>query len=471
LGFYVDEHIAGILLKKDSRIKYAFFHVSYIRLMHFVPQIIFLICLGIASFIFYKNVSVIRRNILSGRDIDRSDRKKDRFKVMARVAFGQSKMKARPIPAILHFIVYAGFILINIEVLEIIIDGLFGTHRVLSFLGPLYNFAIAFFEILAILVLVSCILFLTRRFISKIARFHSPEMKGWPTKDATFILVIEIVLMFALLVMNGADHVLQESNVAHYTSAGIFPISIHLYPWFSGFEVNTLIAIERVAWWLHILGILAFLNYLPFSKHFHIILAFPNTYYSKLEPVGSLPNMESVTNEVKMMMGLAAENADQAPPESFGVKDVTNLTWKNLMDAYTCTECGRCTSVCPANLTGKVLSPRKIMMDTRDRLVEYGKERDGKTEKQEEKNLHSYISKEELWACTSCNACVDACPVNIDPLDIIVQMRQFLVMEESSAPQELNMMFTNMENNGAPWQFPPSDRDKWRNEIDQENKS
>lgn len=435
--------------------------------MQFVPQIIFLICLAVAAYIFAKNVGTIRENILSGRNLDRSDRKKERLNTMLRVAFGQSKMGVRPIPAVLHFIVYAGFILINIEVAEIIIDGLFGTHRVLHFLGPVYDVAIAFFEILAILVLIACVIFLTRRFISKIARFHSPEMKGWPTKDATFILLIEICLMFALLVMNGADHVLQNRDVAHYTEAGLYPISIYLFPWMDAMTTSSLVMIERIAWWVHILGILAFLNYLPFSKHFHIILAFPNTYYSNLEPKGALPNMESVTTEVQMMMGIATENPDQAPPESFGAKDVTNLTWKNLMDSYTCTECGRCTSVCPANLTGKVLSPRKVVMSVRDRLEDFGNERDGKKEKEEGKNLHSFISKEELWACTSCNACTDACPINIDPLDIIVQMRQYLVMEESSAPQELNMMFTNMENNGAPWQFPPSDRDAWKNNLNE----
>lgn len=434
--------------------------------MQLLSQIIFALILGAGIYLFAKNVGTIRKNILSGRDQDRTDRKADRWKTMLRVAFGQSKMAVRPIPAILHFIVYAGFILINIEVLEIIIDGLFGTHRILDVLGPVYDLAIGFFEILAIMVLVACVLFLTRRFISRIARFHSREMKGWPTRDATNILVVEIVLMMALLIMNAADYTLQQHGAEHYSKSGAFPVSSMLYPLFDTFSVNTLIAIERTAWWFHIIGILAFLNYLPFSKHFHIILAFPNTYYSKLEPAGKLPNMESVTNEVKMMMGIPVEGAQDAPPpESFGAKDVTDLSWKNLMDSYTCTECGRCTSECPASQTGKLLSPRKVMMDTRDRLEEFGKVRDGKLEADESKNLHSFISPEELWACTSCNACTEACPVNIDPLDIIMQMRQYLVMEQSSAPQELNMMFTNMENNGAPWQFPPSDRDQWKNEL------
>lgn len=440
--------------------------LSIFALMQIVPQVIFAIILGVGVYIFSKNVGTIRKNILSGRDEDRSDRKADRWKTMLRVAFGQSKMAVRPIPAMLHFIVYAGFILINIEVLEIIIDGLFGTHRVLDVLGPVYDAAIGFFEVLAVLVLISCVLFLTRRFIARISRFHAPEMKGWPTKDATNILVIEIVLMLALLVMNAADYALQQHGADHYTASGAFPVSSMLFPIFDGMADGTLMIIERTAWWFHIVGILAFLNYLPFSKHFHIILAFPNTYYSKLKPAGEIPNMESVTNEVKMMMGMPVEGAEDAPPpESFGAKDVNDLSWTNLMNAYSCTECGRCTSVCPANQTGKLLSPRKVMMDTRDRLEEFGKIRDGKLENDESKNVHSYISAEELWACTSCNACTDACPVNIDPLDIIMQMRQYLVMEQSNAPQELNMMFTNMENNGAPWQFPPSDRDQWKNDL------
>lgn len=405
------------------------------------------------------------KNIHSGRPLNRNDRNKERWRTMLRVAFGQSKMTVRPIAGILHLIVYVGFVLINIEVLEIVIDGLAGTHRILSFLGPVYDAAIAFFEVLALLVLVACVVFLCRRFAVRIPRFHSPEMRGWPMKDATFILLAEIVLMAALLLMNAADQQLQYLQAEHYKQAGNFPISGFLVPLLSGMSLESLVWVERIAWWFHIIGILVFLNYLPYSKHFHIIMAFPNTYYSKLDAQGSLPNMESVQNEVAMMLGLPAVNSELPPPESFGAKDVTDLTWKNLMDAYTCTECGRCTSVCPANLTGKQLSPRKIVMNTRDRLEEFGKERDEKIPKTEERNLHSYISAEELWACTSCNACADACPVNIDPLDIIIQMRQYLVMEKSEAPHELNLMFNNVENNGAPWQFPPSDRDNWKNDL------
>lgn len=428
--------------------------------MQIVAQIVFALVLGAAIYLFAKSVGKIRRNINLGKPLDRSDNPSKRLNVMLRVAFGQSKMVVRPIPGILHFIVYAGFILINIEILEIIIDGLAGTHRIfMAPLGSLYTFAIGFFEILGVLVLVACVFFLARRFITKVPRLNMKEMQGWPKKDATNILIVEIVLMFALLVMNATD--------GHFQQATNMPISSWLYPLFSSMDEGTLHIVERIAWWAHIVGVLAFLNYLPFSKHFHIILAFPNTYYSDLNPKGKLSNMESVTTEVKLMMDpSAAPPENYEPPTSFGVKDVTDLTWKNLMDSYSCTECGRCTSVCPANITGKLLSPRKIMMDTRDRLEEVGKniDKNGKFE-DDGKNLHSYISSEELWACTTCNACAEACPVNIDPVDIIYSMRQFLVMEQSQAPAELNGMFTNLENNGAPWQFSPTDRANWTEEV------
>ncbi len=428
--------------------------------MQVVSQIIFALALAAATYLFARNVGKIRRNINLGKPLDRTDNPSLRLKTMLRVAFGQSKMVVRPIPGILHFIVYIGFVLINIEVLEIIIDGLAGTHRIfMSPLGSLYTAAVGFFEILGVMVLLACVFFLTRRYISKVPRLNMKEVQGWPVKDATNILVIEIVLMLALLVMNATDlHFQQETSM---------PISSLLAPLFSGMSESTVHIIERVAWWGHILGILAFLNYLPFSKHFHIILAFPNTYYSDLNPKGKFTNMESVTTEVKLMMDPTALPPDNyEPPTSFGVKDVTDLTWKNLMDSYSCTECGRCTSVCPANITGKLLSPRKVMMDTRDRLEEVGKniDKNGKFE-DDGKNLHSYISNEELWACTTCNACAEACPVNINPVDIIYGMRQYLVMEQSQAPTELNGMFTNLENNGAPWQFSPSDRGNWTQEV------
>ena len=428
--------------------------------MQIVSQIVFILALAAAIYLFARNVGKIRRNINLGKPLDRTDNPSQRLKTMLRVAFGQSKMGSRPIPAILHFIVYVGFILINIEVLEIIIDGIAGTHRIFMHpLGGLYNAALAFFEVLGVLVLVACVIFLSRRYITKVPRLNMKEVQGWPVKDATNILVTEIILMMALLVMNATDlHFQQETSM---------PVSSLLAPLFSGMDAATIGIIERVAWWGHILGILAFLNYLPYSKHFHIIFAFPNTYYSDLNPKGQFANMQSVTTEVKLMMDPSALPPDNyEPPTSFGVKDVTDLHWKNLMDAYSCTECGRCTSVCPANVTGKLLSPRKVMMDTRDRIEEVGKniDKNGKFE-DDGKNLHSYISNEELWACTTCNACAEACPVNINPVEIIYGMRQYLVMEQSQAPTELNGMFTNLENNGAPWQFSPSDRANWAQEI------
>ncbi|GAB5557664.1 MAG: (Fe-S)-binding protein [Schleiferiaceae bacterium] len=436
--------------------------------MHFgISNLVFIACLGVAGWYFWRNVSKIKRNINLGRDIDRTDNPGERWKTMLKVAFGQSKMQARPIPGALHFIVYAGFLLINIEVAEILIDGIFGTHRILAGpLGGLYTAAINFFEVLAVLVVIACVAFLIRRNVMKIDRFHKPEMKGWPFKDANLILIIEIVLMMALLKMNAV-----EANFENPV-AGPFAVSQYLAPFFAGYSQDALHIFERVFWWFHILGILFFLNYLPYSKHFHIILAFPNTWYSKLEPKGQFENLESVTNEVKMMMDpsadpYAAPPADAPAPERFGAKDVQDLNWVNIMNAYSCTECGRCTSECPANLTGKKLSPRKIMMDTRDRAEEIGAIVDannGSFVDDGKSLLDNYITREELWACTSCNACTQACPVNIDPLSIIVQMRNYLVMEESSAPQELNLMMTNVENNGAPWQFAQADRLNWKDE-------
>ncbi|MBP9186378.1 MAG: (Fe-S)-binding protein [Bacteroidia bacterium] len=433
-----------------------------------IAQILFVIIAAIATYFFVKNLKTIRRNILLGKDIDLSDNKPERWKTMIKVAFGQTKMAVRPVPFVLHLIVYAGFVLINIEVLEILIDGIFGTHRVLSALGSVYNLAIGFFEILAFGVLVACVIFLLRRHVVKIARFQSPELRGFPDKDATTILIIEIVLMAALLKMNAADYVLQSRGSEHYLNAGSFPISSWLIaPIFASFSDGTLILIERAAWWFHIIGIFAFMNYLPFSKHFHIILAFPNTYYSNLKPKGEFNNMESVTQEVKLMLDPSAVVPEgYQPPTSFGVKDVQDLTWKNLMDAYSCTECGRCTSNCPQNITGKLLSPRKVMMDVRDRLVEVGKNIDANNGAfvDDGKNLHTYITEEEIWACNSCNACVESCPININPMEVLLEMRRYKVMEESSAPASLNNMFNNTENNQAPWQFSPMDRANWTKE-------
>ncbi|WP_454803810.1 4Fe-4S dicluster domain-containing protein [Mucilaginibacter phyllosphaerae] len=427
-----------------------------------VGQVIFIIILLGAAYLFGKNVVKVRRNILLGRDTNRSDRPAERWAIMAKVALGQSKMTKRPVAAVLHFLIYAGFVIINLEVLEIMIDGIFGSHRVFSKpLGSLYCLLIGSFEVLALLVLVACVAFLARRNILKLKRFSGTEMTAWPKSDANYILTIEILLMTAFLTMNAADYKLQLLHFGHYVTAGSFPVSDLIAPLLPS-GANALVAIERGCWWFHIIGILAFLNYLPYSKHFHILLAFPNVYYSNLKPKGEFSNMASVTNEVKAMLdpSFVPENTEVS---RFGVKDVTDLTWKNLMEAYTCTECGRCTAVCPANITGKLLSPRKIMMDTRDRLVEVGNNIDkhGKDHIDDKTLLDNYITREELWACTTCNACVEACPVNINPLEIITEMRRYVVMEESQAPASLNNMFGNMENNGAPWKYSQADRFNW----------
>jgi heterodisulfide reductase subunit C len=434
--------------------------------MEWIDNILFIILLAAAVFLFTRNVKTIARNINLGKDTDRSDRAADRWKLMFKVALGQSKMVVRPVPGILHLIVYIGFILINIEVLEILIDGIFGTHRVLSFMGPFYNFLIGFFEVLAFLVLSACVIFLVRRNILKLKRFSGPEMTRWPLLDANIILSGEIILMAAILVMNGSDYALQQLQVGHYIHAGSFPISSSLSVFFNGMSASSLIAIERSCWWLHIIGILAYLNYIPFSKHFHIVLAFPNVYFSNLEPKGEFTNLASVTQEVKLMMDPNAAPPADTVPTQFGAKDVKDLSWVQLMNAYSCTECGRCTSNCPANQTGKLLSPRKIMMDTRDRLEEVGKniQTHGTAFDDGKSLLGNYITPEELWACTTCNACTEACPVNIDPLSIIMDLRRYMVMEQSAAPVELNGMFSNIENNGAPWQFSPADRLKWAEE-------
>ncbi len=436
-----------------------------------IASIIFVLCFGAAVFLFSKNVMKIRRNILLGRDVDLSDNRGERMAIMTKVALGQSKMVVRPVAGFLHILVYAGFVIINLEVMEIIIDGITGEHRIFSFLGGFYDFLIGSFEWLALLVLLACVVFMIRRNVLKLPRFRKPELKGFPATDANLILITEILLMTAFLTMNAADLVLQGKGVSHYVSAGSFPVSSYIAPMFQNWSADGLVVYERSAWWFHILGILAFLNYLPYSKHLHIILAFPNTYFSNLKPKGQLTNDHNVMKEVKLMMDPTADPyaapTEPAEPVTFGAKDVKDLTWKNLMDAYTCTECGRCTSVCPANITGKKLSPRKIMMDTRDRVEEVGKNIDlhGMDHIDGKNLLGDYITEEELWACTSCNACVDACPVNIDPLSIIMDLRRNLVMEESKAPSSLNTMFSNIENNSAPWQFAQSDRLNWKDEA------
>ncbi len=434
--------------------------------MMYLDNILFALILIAGIGFFAKNVKKLKRNINLGRDVNRTDNPAARWKNMAMIAMGQSKMIKRPIAGFLHVIVYIGFVIINIEVLEIIIDGLFGTHRIFSFFGGFYGFLIGSFEILAVLVLVAVIIFWIRRNIIKLKRFASSDLKGAPKKDADIILYFEIVLMSLFLIMNAFDLQFQTMNSGNV-------ISQFLTPSPEVFSLVQVEVIERVAWWMHIIGILVFLNYLYYSKHLHILLAFPNTFFADLNPKGELDNLESVTKEVKLMMDpnadpFAAQPIDEnAVPSKFGASDVQDLNWVQLLNAYTCTECGRCTSSCPANQTGKKLSPRKIMMDTRDRMEEVGRNMDANNGifiPDNKSLLNDYITTEELWACTSCNACVEECPVNISPLSIIIDMRRYLVMEQSAAPQSLNAMMTNIENNGAPWQYSQQDRLNWKNE-------
>ncbi|OAZ05145.1 (Fe-S)-binding protein [Flavobacterium succinicans] len=443
--------------------------------MNFLDNVLFAIVLAIGFGYFFINVKKIIRNIKLGTAVDRSDNPKERWKNMAMIALGQSKMVKRPIAGILHIVVYLGFIIINIELLEIIIDGLFGTHRVFAFLGGTYDFLIGSFEILAVLVLLAVFTFWTRRNIIRLKRFISSDLNGYPKNDANYILYFEVVLMSLFLLMNASDLHLQQvpGGFSHFIKAGSFPISQFIEPIFNGMSNELVMLLSEAFWWLHIIGILIFMNYLYFSKHLHILLAFPNTYFANLKPQGQFDNLASVTNEVKLMMDpnadpFAAPADPNAAPSKFGASDVMDLNWVQLMNAYTCTECGRCTSSCPANQTGKKLSPRKIMMDTRDRLEEVGRNIDknkGVFVPDSVSLLNNYITAEELWACTSCNACVEECPVNISPLSIILDMRRYLVMEQSAAPMPLNAMMTNIENNGAPWQYNQQDRLNWKNEI------
>ena len=437
--------------------------------MQIIEQILFILLTGFAIFLFAKKVKEISANINLGLDEDFSGNKGQRWKNVLLLALGQKKMFRYPLVGIIHFVIYAGFVIINIEVLEIVLDGVFGTHRMFAApLGGFYTFVIDFFEILALGVLLACVIFLIRRNVLKLKRFMKHDLDGWPRTDANLILITEIVLMSLFLTMNSADRALQLQGHLNYTDQGNFILSGLYAPTMQNLSTATLIGIERTCWWLHITGIFAFLNYLPYSKHLHILLAFPNAYYKPLEPKGKMENMERVEKEVQYMFKpeLAPANPD-AQTQKFGAKDIFDLSWKNLLDAYTCTECGRCTAACPANITGKLLNPRKIMMDTRDRMEEVRKnikvngefKDDGKT------LLHNYITVEEIRACTSCNACVEECPVSINPLDIIFELRRSLVMEDSNAPAEWNGMFNNIENNFAPWKFSPDERDKWAREL------
>lgn len=440
--------------------------------MEYLDNIFFAVILAIGVGYFALNVKKLMRNIKLGQAVNRSDNPKARWNNMLMIALGQSKMVKRPVSGIMHILVYVGFVIINIEMLEIVIDGLFGTHRIFAFMGGFYSFLIGSFEVLAVLVLVAVVVFWARRNVLKLGRFASTDLEGKPKSDANIILYFEIVLMSLFLLMNASDFWLQQAGASHYVSAGSFPVSHFISPIFNGLNEGTVVLLERTFWWMHIVGILIFLNYLYYSKHLHILLAFPNTYYADLNAKGKLDNLESVTREVQLMMDpnadpFAAPVSTDVVPAKFGASDVMDLNWVQLLNAYTCTECGRCTSSCPANQTGKKLSPRKIMMDTRDRLEEVSRNIDankGVFIPDNKSLLNDYITTEELWACTSCNACVEECPVNISPLSIIMDMRRYLVMEQSAAPQSLNAMMTNIENNGAPWQYNQMDRLNWKSE-------
>lgn len=433
-----------------------------------ISSIIFLIVLAITVFLFYRSVSIIIKNIKLGKPFDIKDQKEKRWKTMFLVAIGQSKMVKKPVAGVLHIMVYVGFIIVNVEMLEIMLDGITGSHRIFAFL-PYYNVLVSIFEVFALAVITACLVFLFRRNGLRLSRFHNAEMTSWPKLDANIILITEVLLMSALFSMNAADQVLQSLGTEHYTVTGGFLISGLLVPLFSNFSESTLLFIEGFGWWFHIVGVFAFLNYIPHSKHFHVFLAFPNVYYSKLKPAAYISNMEAVTTEVKIAMGIISEEeAGTEEVARFGAKDVRDLTWKSLADAYTCTECGRCTDVCPANITGKKLSPRKIIMDTRDRLEIVGKgvAKEGDSFDDNKALWGDFISPEELWACTTCNACTTECPVNIDHVSIIMELRRYSSLEEASTPPTLNAALTNIENNGAPWQYAQDDRMLWADGMD-----
>ena len=428
--------------------------------MNLIPQFLFIFLLIFFGYILLRRITIIKRNILLGEKKYKTSAKKEiRIKNLILIAFGQSKMFKKLLPAVLHLMIYSGFIIINIEIIEIILDGVLGTHRIFNVLGmPYYHVFISVIEFFVVLVLISCVIFLFRRNFMKIDRLRSPELKGWPIVDANLILVFEIILMLAILTMNASDLILQD--LERYNSTGNFYFSGFLKPLFINFSEMSLVILERTFWWVHIIGILLFAVYVTYSKHLHIFLAFPNIYHSDDQEKGKMNNMKSITNEIKMMMGLSSENVEE-PPKRFGAKDITDLSWKNILEAYSCSECGRCTSVCPANITGKKLSPRKIMMDVRDRSEEIGKMKDKGLNYNDKSLLGDYISTEEIFACTSCNACVEECPININPLDIIIECRRYAALEDSNLPPEWNSMMQNIETNFSPWKFPIDDRSNW----------
>ncbi len=430
-----------------------------------ISQIIFALLLVVAGYFIFRRYQFVKGNIFLGQKGPETDRKGERLKTMILVAFGQGKMFSRPFVALMHLIPYVGFVVINIELIEIIIDGLTGEHRSFVGFGGYYRLLINLFEVLAGLVLIACVVFLIRRNVGKIKRFQSAEMKTWPKRDANIILITEILLMKAFLIMNAADSLL---TVRSATPARVpsFWVSQIYQPMLKHISTGALEGISHFCWWFHIVGILGFIVYLSYSKHLHILLAFPTTYFSKLQAPGNLSNDKAVTNEVKLMLD---PNAVVEPVDftRFGVKDVSDLTRTQLLSAYSCTECGRCTSVCPANQTGKLLSPRKVMMDVRDRMEEIGNAKaankgvwvdDGKS------LIRDYISEEEVWACTTCNACTNACPININPMEVLVDLRRYLIMEESKSPDSITSMFNNVENNGAPWAMSAMNRADWTNE-------
>ncbi len=433
--------------------------------MHWIQPIIFILLLSILAYFSVGRYKQIWNNIKRGKEVGPVDDKPQRWKNMLLIALGQKKMFKNVIPAVLHLFIYTAFLITQIELIEIIIDGITGNHRLFApFLGGFYTFIISFIEVLSALALIATIAFFARRNILKVARFQKPELKGWPFKDANLILLGELLLVIGIFTMNGADIVLQKLDPAHYHPTGNFAISSVLGPaLFGALDKSTLMFLERFGWWLHCLIVFGFIAYLPFSKHLHIFLAFPNTFFASLKPKGEMMNMPAIQREVEMMIDPSKASTTAPPaPLRFGAKDIEDLTQVQLLSAYSCTECGRCTAACPANQTGKLLSPRKVMMDVRDRMEELSTfEKMNGAETKDDRSLLDYISRAELMACTTCNACAEACPININPMGIIIDLRRYYILDEAKSPEEWNMMFSNIENNGAPWKFSAMDRANW----------